>query len=88
MKASETKLEKVDKQREELYYSGVSHLNGIKKLQEENCELRSQIKDVSWKPSQLQIDIEKIRNPPLGHVLQNNYSHYHHIGGLGLPQEQ
>lgn len=86
MTTLETKLEKSEKQREDLFYKNIENLDEIKKLREENQELKVQLRDISWKPSQIQIDIEKLRNPALGKALEHFYGYHHPILGLGLPQ--
>jgi hypothetical protein len=81
----EEKQAKIENLREDLWYECGNLRSRNNELLAENFELRTQIKYVSWKPTQLQIDIEKIQNPRLGYVLDEAYSHLHPIKGLGLP---
>ena len=87
-KSLEAEKAKSEKLREDLWYECGALRTKNEQLLNENFELRGQIRDVSWKPTQLQIDIEKVRNPKLGHLLDDMYSHFHSISGLGLPQKR
>lgn len=87
VKFLEEKNAKNENLREDIWYECVALRSKNQELLDENFELRGQIRDVSWKPTQRQIDIEKIRNPMLGNILHDTYSHVHSISGLGLPQK-
>ena len=87
IKSLETKQAKSERLREDIWYECGDLRSKNQELLNENFELKNQIRDVSWKPTQLQIDVEKIRNPKLGHLLDDIYSHFHPISGLGLPRK-
>ena len=88
IKVLEAKQAKGEKFREDIWYECSALQSKNQELFDENFELKNQIRDISWKPTQLQIDIEKVRNPRLGHLLEDIYSHFHPISSLGLPQKR
>lgn len=88
VKFLEKKQAKSEKLQEEIWYECGALRTKNQKILDENFELKCQIRDVSWKPTQIQIDIEKVRNPKLGYLLDDTYSHFHPISGLGLPQKR
>lgn len=88
VKFLEARAAKAEKMKDEIWYENAALRSKNQVIWEENQELRAQIRDVSWKPTQIQIDIEKVRNPKLGYLLDDIYSHFHPISDLGLRQKR
>lgn len=88
IKSLDARATKAEKMKDEIWYECGALRSKNQGLWEENQELRLQLRDLSWKPSQMQIDIEKMRNPRLGEALDYFYSHHHPIADLGLLQKR
>lgn len=88
IKALEVRAVTAEKSRDTFQLKNAELFDKMQVLSYENLDLKVQIREISWKPSQVQIDIEKIRNQPLGQALEYFYGHHHSIASLGLLQKR